>query len=165
MEDQPSKWKIIKKIFKRGGKPIALLIDGPNILRRIAGDQVRLEYIEDAARELGKIQVAKVFLNRHAPEKLLQAISNSGFSPVVALGDIHVAMAMETMIILHESNVKTLIIASRHARASILLRKAKEQGLETVAIGFDPGFSIALQNTADYVFKLKTPKGSKGSTT
>jgi len=97
MEEQPSKWKIIKKIFKRGGKPIALLIDGPNILRRVAGDQVRLEYIEDAARELGKIQVAKVFLNRHAPEKLLQAISNSGFNPVVALGDIHVAMAMETM--------------------------------------------------------------------
>jgi len=39
-----------------------------------------------------------------------------------------------------------------------MLRKAKEQGLETVAIGFDPGFSIALQNTADYVFKLRTPK-------
>ena len=44
---------------------------------------------------------------------------------------------------------KVIVIASRHARIAPILHKIKEKGISTVVIGFEPGFSIALQKAAD----------------
>ncbi len=134
---------------------VIILVDGPNILRKVDGEHMRLEDILEISSQLGKSRYAKVFLDKKAPEKLLQAIVNTGFEPVVVPTDIHVHMALEAMKGMYSKNVKTIVIASRHARCAPILRKAKENGLETCSIGFSPGFSVALQNASDYVFKVK----------
>jgi uncharacterized protein (TIGR00288 family) len=33
--------------------------------------------------------------------------------------------------------------------------KVKEKGLETAVVGFEPGFSVAIQKSADKCFTLK----------
>lgn len=76
----PSGWEKIVSMTKSGmriigqmkrkvsrGKRIALLIDGPNILRKELG--VKLEDIAEALSEIGgDIRVAKVILNQYAPQ-------------------------------------------------------------------------------------------------
>ncbi|MFX1487314.1 MAG: NYN domain-containing protein [Promethearchaeota archaeon] len=148
------KWEMVRRVLPFLKKKIAILVDGPNILRKEFN--IRLEDIKDAGKELGRVQVAKVYLDRYAPEKLFEAISNSGFEPVVSTVDVHAQMAIDVMNYLLDSDIKLIMIASRHARCVPLLRKSKEKNVETAVIGFDPGFSIALQNAADYVFKLET---------
>ena len=49
-----STWSMIKGMLKRE-KDVALLVDGPNILRKFEGRQVKLEDIEEAAAQLGNI--------------------------------------------------------------------------------------------------------------
>ncbi len=75
----PSGWEKIISMTKSGmriigqmkrkvsrGKRIALLIDGPNILRKELG--VKLEDIAEALSGIGDIRVAKVILNQYAPQ-------------------------------------------------------------------------------------------------
>ncbi|MFX0068506.1 MAG: NYN domain-containing protein [Promethearchaeota archaeon] len=152
-KEDKRKWELVRRVLPFLRKKIAILVDGPNILRKEFN--IRLEDIKDAGKELGRVQVAKVYLDRYAPEKLFEAISNSGFDPVVSAVDVHVQMAVDVMNFLLDSDIKLVMIASRHARCVPLLRKSKEKNVETAVIGFDPGFSIALQNAADYVFKLE----------
>lgn len=129
-------------------KKVALLVDGPNMLRK--DFNIKLEDLLGIASKYGKVQVAKVYLNQYAPAKLAEAVSNSGFTPDIVAHDIHVAMAIDSIYLLRKVNIDILVIASRHARCVPILRKAREEGLETVVIGFNPGFSVALRNTADY---------------
>ncbi len=154
-EDKRTRLRIPSFLRRSRSGTVIILVDGPNILRRVDGEHMRLEDILEISSQLGKSRYAKVFLDKKAPEKLLQAIVNTGFEPVVVPTDIHVHMALEAMKGMHSKNVKTIVIASRHARCTPILRKAKENGLETCSIGFEPGFSIALQNASDYVFKVK----------
>ena len=93
-------------------------------------------------------------MNQYASEKLIEAISNSGFEPVISTIDVHLKIAMDTIEIINKLDISYVAIASRHARCVPILHKLKEKDLETVVIGYEPGFSVALQNTADYVFKL-----------
>ena len=155
MSTKKSTWSMIKGILKRE-KDVALLVDGPNILRKFDGRQVKLEDIEEATAQLGKIVMAKVYLDTNAPVKLVQAVTNSGFEPVVVSMDrwIHVTMAVDAYKLIYANDVSVLAIASRHARCAPLLRKVKEKGVETVVLGFEPGFAVAMKKAADYVFEL-----------
>ncbi|NHJ03526.1 MAG: NYN domain-containing protein [Candidatus Heimdallarchaeota archaeon] len=147
-------FKTVKNIFSKQ-KKIALIIDAPNILRRVNNRQIRLEDIEKIASKFGQIKIAKVILNRHAPKNLLKAIENSGYEPIVATADIYIRMAIEIMDSVFSKNVDIVIIASRHARCAPILRAAKANGLDTAIIGFQPGFSIAVKNAADMAFQLE----------
>jgi len=147
-------FKMVKNIFTRQRK-VALIIDAPNLLRRINNRQIRLEDIEKIADRLGQIKVAKVILNRHAPQKLLKAIENSGYEPIVASGDIYIRMAIEVIDCVFSKNINMIIVASRHARCAPILRAAKANGIDTAIIGFQPGFSVAVQNAADMAFQLE----------
>ncbi len=147
-------FKTVKNIFSKQ-KKIALVIDAPNILRRVNNKQIRLEDIEKIANKLGQIKIAKVILNRHAPRNLLKAVENSGYEPIVASSDIYIRMVIEVMDSVFSNNVDIVIIASRHARCAPLLRAAKANGLDTAIIGFQPGFSIAVKNAADMAFQLE----------
>ena len=144
--------------LRRSGR-VALLIDGPNVLRREF--DVRLDDLKNQIEELGKIGVAKVYLNERASPKLLEAISNSGFSPVVTTSDVHLHMTIESMDLVLGDATKLLVIFSRHARTAPILRRAREHGLETLAIGFEPGFSVAVQNAADHVLRIDRPLKSQ----
>jgi uncharacterized protein (TIGR00288 family) len=107
--------------------------------------------------ELGKIGVAKVYLDEHASRKLLEAISNSGFTSVVTPHDVHLCMVIDAMDLILGSTTNLLAIFSRHARTAPILRRAREHGINTLAIGFEPGFSVAVQNAADNVLRLDMP--------
>jgi uncharacterized protein (TIGR00288 family) len=147
-------FKTVKNIFTKQ-KKVALIIDAPNILRRVNNKQIRLEDIEKIANRLGQIKIAKVILNRHAPKSLLRAIENSGYEPIIASTDIYIRMAIEVMDSVLSNNVQTIILASRHARCAPILRTAKSNGMDTAIIGFQPGFSIAVKNAADMAFQLE----------
>ncbi|MFW9831290.1 MAG: NYN domain-containing protein [Candidatus Thorarchaeota archaeon] len=157
MSSRPGRIRSLVRLvtrLRRSGR-VALLIDGPNVLRREF--DVRLDDLKNEIEELGKIGVAKVYLNERASPKLLEAISNSGFTPVVSTTDIHIHMTVDSMDLVLGDATKLLVIFSRHARVASILRKAREHGVETVAIGFEPGFSVAVQNAADHVLRLDKP--------
>ncbi|ACJ16454.1 hypothetical protein, conserved [Thermococcus onnurineus NA1] len=167
-----SNWEKIVSITKEGmrsigmmrrkisrGKKIALLIDGPNILRKEFG--VKLEDIVDVLEDIGDLRVAKVILNQYAPQGLIEAVSNQGFEVVVVSGETGVKLAVEAMREIYNPNIDVIALATRNAEFLPVILKAKEKGKETIVIGIEPGFSAALKHAADYTIIL-TPNGEEG---
>ncbi|MEM0330305.1 MAG: NYN domain-containing protein, partial [Archaeoglobaceae archaeon] len=74
---------------------MGVLVDGPNMLRKEFN--TNLKEIRELLAEYGDIKIAKVFLNQYATDKLVEAIENQGFEPVVTSGDVDVRMAVEAM--------------------------------------------------------------------
>ncbi|NYZ79916.1 NYN domain-containing protein, partial [Candidatus Micrarchaeota archaeon] len=68
-----------KKVNKR--KKIAFFVDGPNMLRKEF--DVDLSRIKRQLEEHGNVAVAKIFLNQFAPDKLIEAVINMGFEPII----------------------------------------------------------------------------------
>ena len=168
----PSNWEKIMSITKEGvksiatirskiqrGKKIALLIDGPNILRKEFS--VKLEDIVDALEKIGNIRVAKVVLNQYAPQGLIEAVANQGFEPIIVPGETGVKLVVEAMREVYNPNIDILALATRNAEFLPLILKAKEKGKETVVIGIEPGFSSALKHGADYVILLTPEEAEK----
>ena len=138
-----------------GERKIAIIVDGPNFLRKINGRQIKLEEIDEKIKDMGKAVVRKVLLNEFASEKLIQAVTNSGYEPIVSPYDIYITLSIEVMNVLKQnSDIVAVIIASRHARVTPILLKLKEKGIETVMVGFDPGFSVAVKKHADKIFQI-----------
>ncbi|MCE7742133.1 MAG: NYN domain-containing protein [Candidatus Heimdallarchaeota archaeon] len=137
-------------------KKLAVFVDGPNFLRKVKNRQIRLEEIDDKIENMGNAVVRKVFLNEFATDNLIKAITNSGYEPIVSPQNIYILMSIEIMKVI-EKGIKPdiIVIASRHARISPILLKVKEKGIETVVIGFEPGFSVAVKKTADLVFSIE----------
>ena len=134
-----------------------LIIDGPNILRKEFG--IKLENIKEALEKIGKIRVAKVVLNQYAPQGLIEAVVNQGFEPIIVAGDTDVRIAIEAMELIYNSDIEVIALATRDADFLPIISEGKRKGKETVVIGVEPGFSIALQNAADYVIKMEGKGG------
>jgi uncharacterized LabA/DUF88 family protein len=96
-----------------------------------------------------------VFINQYASNKLIEAIENHGLEPIVCSTDVDVRLAVEGMELVYNPNIDTIAIVTRDADFKPLLNKANEKGKETIIFGIQPGFSIALKNSADYVILLK----------
>ena len=140
------------KALIQGEKKVAVIVDAPNILRRVNDRQIRLEDIDEQITDIGKIVIKKVILNEHASENLIKAVTNSGYEPIVSSHDLYITLAIEAMSLLNQmKNIDTLVLATRHARAGPILLKIKERGVETVIVGYEPGLSVALKKTADIV--------------
>jgi uncharacterized protein (TIGR00288 family) len=141
--------KLKKLISKKAEKNIALLIDGPNVIRK----DVRLDLVsvKKTIEKYGKIKVAKIFLDQYASDKLIEAMTNQGFEPVITTGDVDVTMAVEAMVQVYNPHINTVALMTRDTDFRPVLVKAKELGKETIVIGNEPGFSVALKNTADIV--------------
>lgn len=154
MSSRTGRIRSLVRLVRRLGRSgrVALLIDGPNVLRREF--EVRLDDVKRLVEDIDRIGVAKVYLNERASNKLLEAIINSGFTPVVTTHDVHLLMTIEAMDLILGDTTKLLAIFSRHARTAPILRRAREHGTETLAIGFEPGFSVAVQNAADHILRL-----------
>ena len=149
-------------IFSRKKKRLAVFIDGPNLLRKEFN--IDLGKIKKRLEKFGRIMIAKVFLNQFAPEKLIEAITNQGFEPVVIMSkekgseeesDVDVALAVEAMEAVLRQDIDIIVIGTRDADFIPLVRKAKEKGKETIVIAINSAFSIGLKNTADRVILLK----------
>jgi uncharacterized protein (TIGR00288 family) len=141
------------------GKNIGLLVDGPNMLRKEFS--LNLDIVREIISEYGDMRVGKVLLNQYASDKLIEAIVNQGFTPVVVAGDTDVYMAVEAMELIYNPNIDVVALMTRDADFLPIINKAKENGKETIVIGAEPGFSAALQNSADHAIILKPENGKK----
>lgn len=148
-----NRWRALKSLFRRE-KKVAIIVDGPNLLRRIGSKQIKIEDIDEVANNLGVISDRYIMLNRHAGPKLIEAMINSGYNPIIEHGNLYIRIAMKAVELANQNRIDILLIASRDARVVPILMKLKEKGIETAIVGFDPGFSIALKNVADYAFEL-----------
>jgi len=151
-----SKIQKIKKLLSskklENRKKIGVLVDGPNMLRKEFN--INLSEIREILSEYGDIKVAKVFLNQYASEKLVEAIENQGFEPIVTSGDVDVRMAVEAMELIYNDSIDVIALVTRDADFKAVLKKAMEMGKETIIIGAEPGFSAALKNSADIAIVL-----------
>jgi len=145
----------IKRFLRHGKKEVGIVIDGPNILRKINGKRVALKDILQKAEKIGRISRSVAVLSSDAPTSLIKALTNSGFETVIPPGDIHVAMATEVMKMLKQHDIDVIIIGSRDTRCLPILQKIKSEGAISVIMGFEPGFAVALKNAADEVIYLE----------
>src|SRR3989338_10636533 len=108
---------VFQKFFSRqpAKKRIALFMDGPNILRKEFN--VDLDVVRKKVEKYGRLVIAKIFVNQFAPEKLIEAILNQGFEPVIGMGkekneviDVDIYLAVEAMEAVHNPNVDVLCI-------------------------------------------------------
>ncbi len=155
---------LFKKKQKHDVKNIAFFVDGPNIIRKEFG--VDLEELRRKVDKYGRIMIAKIFLNQYASEKLIEAISNQGFEPNITLAgevesDVDVAVAVDIVKAAYNSDVDIIALASRDADYLPAIQLAKEKGKKIIIIGAEPGFSKALQHSADYVELLSFNKYKK----
>ena len=74
-------------------KNIGLLVDGPNMLRKEF--DCNLDIVKGLIAEHGNIKVGKVFLNQYDSDRLIEAIINQGFSPMIVAGETDVQIAVE----------------------------------------------------------------------
>lgn len=141
-------------------KNVALYVDGPNLLR--SEFKVDLEKMRKKLGKYGRIMIAKVFLNQFASEKLIEAVASQGFEPVIEVGgekneqksDVDATMGASIMEGVFNPGVDIVAIATRDSDFMPVVLKVKEHGKKVVVIGLNPGFSVALQNVADFVEDL-----------
>jgi len=136
---------------KRGEKEknIALLVDGPNVIRKEMN--LDLGGVRRKVAKYGRITVSKVFLNQYASDKLIEAMTNQGYEPVISTGDVDITMAIDAMAQVYSPHIQVIALMTRDIDFRPVLIKAKELGKETIVIGAEPFFSAALKNTADVV--------------
>lgn len=134
---------------KRPDKNIALMVDGPNIIRKEF--KIDLLKVRQKLEKYGRIKVAKIFLDQYASDKLIEAVTNQGYEPIISTGDVDVTMAVDSICQVYNPNIQLIALMTRDIDFRPVLIKAKELGKETIVIGVEPGFSAALKNTADLV--------------
>jgi len=141
---------------KREGskRNVALFVDGPNIIRREFS--IDLDELRRSVEKHGRIIMGKVFLNQHAPDKLIEAVANQGLEPKVVLAgeaeaDVDVSVAVEIVNAAFNDRIDVIALASRDADYLPAIQLAKEKGKTIIIVGINPGFSKALQNVADHV--------------
>ena len=152
--ESQSRFGTLKSFFRRERK-VNILVDGPNVLRRVNKRQIKIEDIDAIANKMGTIKNRFIFLNDHASKKLVEAMINSGYVPLICQSDVYVQIAMKALQVGHQNDGDVLLIASRDARVVPIIMKLNEKGVETAIVGFDPGFSVALKNVANHAYELK----------
>ena len=146
--------KLKSLVKQREEKNIALLVDGPNVIRKDVN--VDLEGVKRKVEKYGRIKIGKVFLDQYASDKLIEAVTNQGYEPVITTGDVDVTMAVYAVEQVFNPNIQIIALMTRDIDFRPVIVKAKEKGKETIVIGADPGFSVALKKTADIVIFADT---------
>jgi len=147
-------FEFLKKLGKKEKNDIAILIDGPNIIRKAFG--IDLKEVKDEISKYGNIRIAKIYLDQYASDKLIEAMVNQGFETEITTGDVDVTMAIEAMEYVLNPNIDTIALMTRDTDYIPVLRKAKFYGKKTMILATDVAFSAALRNTADTVIIMKT---------
>jgi len=146
----------LKKFFPQNQKRLAVFVDGPNLLRKEFG--IDLDLIKKEAQKLGSIKIGRVYLNQFASEKLVEAVVNQGFEPIISTTDVDVVMACDATETVFNDAIDVMVFATRDSDFLPALIKAKQKGKETVAMMAEEMSAAALKNTADKVVFLKGRK-------
>lgn len=133
-------------------KNIAVFVDGPNLLRKEFN--VNLGKLATQIEKMGKISIAKVFLNQFAPQKLIEAISAEGMESVITPVDCDVALATEMMEAVHNPNIDIICVVTRDGDFQPPIMMAKKHGKETYAFGVRKNLSASLINSVDTFIEL-----------
>lgn len=144
----------IKAAFKsRTERNIAFFVDGPNVIRKDIN--IDLSSVKEKVAKYGNIKVCRVYLDQYASDKLIEAVTNQGYEPIITTGDVDVAMAVDAMQQVFNHRIQIIALMTRDIDFRPVIIKAKELGKETILVGAEPGFSTALRNTADVVIVEK----------
>ncbi len=138
-----------RKPAKKDKPDIALLIDGPNTIRKSV--KVDLVKVKREVAKYGTIRVAKVYLDQYASDKLIEAMVNQGFQTEITTGDVDVTMAIEAMELALDPEIDVIALMTRDTDYRPVLVKARARGKRTMIVANDVAFSAALRNTADIV--------------
>jgi uncharacterized protein (TIGR00288 family) len=145
--------KKLKSLLEHREKKIAMFVDGPNLLRKEFG--IDLGMIKKEAQKFGSIKIGRVYLNQFASNKLVEAVVNQGFEPIITTTDVDVAMACDATETVFNEAIDVMVFATRDSDFLPALIKAKNRGKETVAIMAEEMSASALKNTADKVIFLR----------
>lgn len=126
---------------------VALFVDGPNVLR---GEfDVDLQDLRSVAAEMGRLRLARLYLDDNASSGLIQAGEANGFDVRVTSGDVDVKMAVDATAAIFTEEIDLLAIASRDTDFKPVVELANRAGIRTVAIAPGKhGRSDALRNAA-----------------
>ena len=143
------------RLFGKNKPDIALLVDGPNILRKAFN--IDLTEVKKELQKHGNIRIAKIYLDQYASEKLIEAMVNQGFDTEITTGDVDVTMAIEAMEYALNTDIDIIALMTRDTDYRPVLVKAKAHGKKTIIVATEVAFSAALRNTADKVIIFKGP--------
>ncbi len=143
----------VKNIFGNKKLSIAVLVDGPNILRKAFN--VDLQEVRQEVCKYGYIRIAKIYLDQYASDKLIEAMVNQGFETEITTGDVDVTMAIEAMEYVLDPKIDMIALMTRDTDYRPVLVKARYHGKKTMIIATDVAFSAALKNTADILIIIK----------
>jgi len=146
-------------IFGKKQPQIALFVDGPNIIRKQLN--IDLREIKKKVSEHGNIRFARIYLDQFASDKLIEAMVNQGFEPKITTGDVDVTMAVEATEQIVNPEIDVIALMTRDTDFIPALNKAKEHGKKTLIVGIEPGFSVALRNTADILIMINAEEVSR----
>jgi uncharacterized protein (TIGR00288 family) len=131
----------------RGDSRVALLVDGPNVLR--AEFNVDLDEVREAAAAVGRLVATRLYVDEHATPGLIQAAESRGYDVRVTSGDVDVKLAIDATELALVGDIDVLAIASRDTDFKPVLEKANATGVRTLAIApGEHGKSDALENAA-----------------
>ncbi len=130
-----------------GNRSIAFFVDGPNVLRKA----IHLDLLQ-AKKELSKygdIVLARVYINQHAPDKLIEAIKNQGYEVVTTTGDVDVTMAVEAMEYTLNNRIGKIALMTRDMDFLPVIVKAREHHKETILLSTDVALGVAIKNSVN----------------
>lgn len=143
---------ILDGILGKKQPQIALFVDGPNIIRKQLN--IDLREIKKLVSQHGNIRIARIYLDQFASDKLIEAMVNQSFEPRITTGDVDVTMAVEATEQVVNPEIDIIALMTRDTDFIPALNKAKERGKKTLIVGIEPGFSVALRNSADILIMI-----------
>ena len=143
----------LDKLFGKKKNDIALLVDGPNVIRKAL--KLDLVKVKKEVMKHGNLRVSRIYLDQYASEKLIEAMINQGFDVQITAGDVDVTMAVDATELAMTDGIDTVALMTRDSDFIPVLNKAKKHGKRTMIIATDIAFSAALKNTSDVVLIFK----------
>ncbi len=134
---------------------IAIFVDGPNMIRK--DTKIDLAKVKEIGKRFGNVVIANVYLDQFAPQKLVEAVINQGFRPIITSGDVDVAMAVDIVYFpLKRNDIKGVVVVTRDTDFIPAIERVKEAGKKVYVISASYGMSKALKNYADELIILKS---------
>jgi uncharacterized protein (TIGR00288 family) len=144
---------LFDSLFGKRRPQIALFVDGPNVIRKQLS--IDLREAKKKVSEYGDIRIARIYLDQFASDKLIEAMVNQGLEPKITTGDVDVTLAVEATEQIVNKDIDMIAIMSRDTDFIPVLNTVKKYGKKSIVVGVEPGFSVALKNTADILIMIK----------
>ena len=133
---------------------VGLFVDGPNAFREEF--DVDLDDVRAVGEDEGRVALARLYVDEHAPPNLVRAAEERGFEVVTTSGDVDVRLAVDATAAAVEETIDVLVVVSRDGDFKPVLERAAERGTRTVAVApGSHGRSDALQNVANSSMTLE----------